>query len=109
VVAAILAPLNQLVGLINAPLRDFVGLIDARIEQLGGEAAEPPVRDSGPVEGDGGNREVPPATGEAAPDAPAAEGEAEAQAEDEPVAEDEAEPDHEPEPAETTEETPEEE
>src|ERR687895_1073092 len=41
VIGAILAPLHQLVGLVNAPLRDFVGLIDARIEQLGGEAAEP--------------------------------------------------------------------
>jgi large subunit ribosomal protein L10 len=67
VIGAILAPLTQLVGLVNAPLRDFVGLIDARIEQLGGEAAaEPPVRDSGPVEGARGNREVPPATEEAA-------------------------------------------
>ena len=90
VVAAILAPLNQLVGLINAPLRDFVGLIDARIEQLGGEAAEPAVRDSGPGEGARGNGEVPPATEEA-------------EAAAEPVAE------AEPEPTETTEGTTEEE
>ena len=46
VIGAILAPLHQLVGLVNAPLRDFVGLIDARIEQLGGEAAEPPEAES---------------------------------------------------------------
>ena len=84
VIGAIVAPLMQLVGLVNAPLRDFVGLIDARIEQLGGEgAAEPPVRDSGPVEGDGENREVPPATEEAAaPETPA-----ESAAEEQPAAE----------------------
>jgi large subunit ribosomal protein L10 len=70
VIGAILGPLNGLLGLVNAPLRDFVGLIDARIEQLGGEgAAKPPVRDSGPGEGARGNRDVPPATEEAASDA----------------------------------------
>jgi large subunit ribosomal protein L10 len=40
VLAAIVAPLNAIVGLINAPLQNLVGLIDARIEQLGGEEAE---------------------------------------------------------------------
>ena len=54
VIGAVVAPLMQLVGLVNAPLRDFVGLVDARIEQLGG-AGEPE-----------GDREVPPATDEAA-------------------------------------------
>jgi len=42
--AAIIAPLNAVVALINTPLQDFAGLIDARIEQLGGAddaAAEP--------------------------------------------------------------------
>src|SRR5215218_2012707 len=40
--AAILAPLNAVVALINTPLQDFVGLIDARIEQLGGAADAAP-------------------------------------------------------------------
>ncbi|HEX5468026.1 MAG TPA: 50S ribosomal protein L10 [Gaiellaceae bacterium] len=40
VLAAIVAPLNAIVGLINAPLQNLVGLIDARMEQLGGEEAE---------------------------------------------------------------------
>lgn len=34
VLAAVIAPLNALVGLVAAPLRDFAGLVDARIEQL---------------------------------------------------------------------------
>ena len=34
VLAAIIGPLTQLVGLLNAPLQDLFGLIDARIEQL---------------------------------------------------------------------------
>jgi large subunit ribosomal protein L10 len=81
VIGAILAPLHQLVGLVNAPLRDFVGLIDARIEQLGGApAAEPPVRDSGPGEGARGNREVPPATEEAAAEPTVEEPEAQPEA-----------------------------
>jgi large subunit ribosomal protein L10 len=41
VLGAIVAPLTALAGLLNAPLQNFVGLIDARIEQLGGEEAEP--------------------------------------------------------------------
>jgi large subunit ribosomal protein L10 len=56
VLGAITGPLYAVVGLFNAPLQNLVGLIDARIEQLGGEApaAEPPVRESGPGEGDSG-------------------------------------------------------
>jgi large subunit ribosomal protein L10 len=34
VLAAIIAPLTQLVALVNTPLQDLFGLIDARIEQL---------------------------------------------------------------------------
>ena len=39
VLAAIIAPLNNLLALVNAPLQGLYGLIDARIEQL--EAAAP--------------------------------------------------------------------
>jgi large subunit ribosomal protein L10 len=46
VLAAVIAPLNAILGLVNAPLQNLYGLIDARIEQLGGEeeaaAPEPP-------------------------------------------------------------------
>ena len=40
VLAAIIAPLTQLVALLNTPLQDLYGLIDARIEQLGGDTSE---------------------------------------------------------------------
>jgi large subunit ribosomal protein L10 len=40
VLAAIIAPLNAIAGLINAPLQNLVGLIDARIDQLGGAESE---------------------------------------------------------------------
>lgn len=43
--AAVIGPLNAIVGLFTAPVRDFVGVIDARIRQLeeqgGTEAAAP--------------------------------------------------------------------
>jgi large subunit ribosomal protein L10 len=44
VLAAVIAPLNAILGLVNAPLQNLYGLLDARIEQLGGEeeAAAPP-------------------------------------------------------------------
>jgi large subunit ribosomal protein L10 len=42
VLAAIVAPLTSLAGLLNAPLQNLVGLIDARIEQLGGEEEAAP-------------------------------------------------------------------
>lgn len=64
-VGVIVAPLSQLAALLNAPLQNLVGLIDARIEQLGGADAAPD-------------------------DAPAAEGETQAEAEPE-VAEPEVE------------------
>jgi large subunit ribosomal protein L10 len=41
VLAAIIAPLTQLVALVTTPLQDLYGLIDARIEQLGGSTEEP--------------------------------------------------------------------
>jgi large subunit ribosomal protein L10 len=40
VLAAIVAPLNAIAGLINAPLQNLVGLIDARIDQLGGAESD---------------------------------------------------------------------
>ena len=39
VLAAIVGPLNEIVGLFAAPLQNLVGLFDARVEQL--QAAEP--------------------------------------------------------------------
>jgi large subunit ribosomal protein L10 len=53
VLAAIIAPITALAGLLNAPLQNLVGLIDARIEQLGGEESEPeaePEPEAAPVE-----------------------------------------------------------
>jgi len=41
VLAAVIAPLHAIAGLVNAPLQSLYGLIEARIEQLGGEAAAP--------------------------------------------------------------------
>ena len=47
VLAAIIAPITAIAGLVNAPLQNLYGLLDARIEQLGGaedapaSAAEP--------------------------------------------------------------------
>jgi large subunit ribosomal protein L10 len=43
VLAAIIAPITAIAGLVNAPLQNLYGLLDARIEQLGGaeEAAAP--------------------------------------------------------------------
>ena len=43
VLAAIIAPLTAIVGLVNAPLQNLYGLIDARIEQLGGAEEAPAV------------------------------------------------------------------
>jgi len=41
VLAAIVAPLTAIMGLLTAPLQNLHGLIDARIEQLGGAEAAP--------------------------------------------------------------------
>ena len=41
VLAAIIAPITAIAGLVNAPLQNLYGLIDARIEQLGGADAAP--------------------------------------------------------------------
>jgi large subunit ribosomal protein L10 len=67
VLAAIIAPVTALAGLVNAPLQNLVGLIDARIDQLGGaEAVE-----ASPVEGEESGTEAPveePAAEAEAPD-----------------------------------------
>jgi large subunit ribosomal protein L10 len=39
VLAAIIAPVTALLGLVSAPVQNLIGLIDARIEQLGGASA----------------------------------------------------------------------
>jgi large subunit ribosomal protein L10 len=41
VIGAVIAPLNELLALVNAPLQNLYGLLDGRIEQLGGEGAAP--------------------------------------------------------------------
>ena len=59
VLAAIIAPLTAIAGLISAPLQNLHGLLDARIEQLGGaeeapiaeeQASEEPVAEAAPEE-----------------------------------------------------------
>jgi large subunit ribosomal protein L10 len=61
VLAAIIAPLTAIAGLVSAPLQNLHGLIDARIEQLGGadeaaapaaeeQASEEPVAEAAPEE-----------------------------------------------------------
>ena len=83
-VGALAGSLTTVVGLFAAPMRDLVGVIDARIKQLEEEgAAEPPVRDSGPVEGVSGEPGGSPGDREPAAEAstaeePKAEAEAEA-------------------------------
>ena len=50
VIGAVIAPLNNLLALVNAPLQNLYGLIDARIEQLQSEGAgTEPVSDTGAV------------------------------------------------------------
>jgi large subunit ribosomal protein L10 len=50
VLAAIIAPLSSLIGLVSAPLQNLYGLLDARIEQLGG--AEPQAEATADTEAD---------------------------------------------------------
>jgi large subunit ribosomal protein L10 len=71
VLAAIIAPLTAIAGLVNAPLQNLYGLLDARIEQLGGaeEAPAPAVEEQA-------SEEKP----EAVPEAPSAEGDEPTQA-----------------------------
>ena len=68
VLAAIIAPITAIAGLVNAPLQNLYGLLDARIEQLGG-AEEAPAEEQASEE-----------TPEPAPEEPTAEGDEPTQA-----------------------------
>ena len=68
VLAAIIAPITAIAGLVDAPLQNLYGLLDARIEQLGG-AEEAPAEEQASEE-----------TPEPAPEEPTAEAEEPAQA-----------------------------
>jgi large subunit ribosomal protein L10 len=96
-VGAIVSPLTTVVALLVAPVRDLVGLIDARIEQLQEQG------DTSAAEGASGSepQSSPEATEEAA-----AQVEPEAEATAEPEASAEAEASAEPEPTEATTEEP---
>jgi large subunit ribosomal protein L10 len=50
VLAAIIAPLTAIAGLVNAPLQNLYGLLEARIEQLGGAEAEAATPEPAPEE-----------------------------------------------------------
>ena len=63
VLAAIIAPLTAIAGLISAPLQNLHGLLDARIEQLGGAEEAPIAEEQAPEE----------PVAEAAPEEPTAE------------------------------------
>jgi large subunit ribosomal protein L10 len=82
VLAAIIAPVTALLGLVSAPVQNLIGLIDARIEQLGGASAadETAPAEASPTESDGPGPEA-----EASPGGSTAEpapAEPDAQAED---------------------------
>jgi large subunit ribosomal protein L10 len=90
IVAAVVGPLNAIVGLFTAPLRDVVGIVDARIRQLEEQGEGVPAEPEAPAEE--APAEEPEASAE--PES-AAEPEAEAPAE-EPAAEAEPETTEEP-------------
>jgi large subunit ribosomal protein L10 len=96
-VGAIISPLTTVVALLVAPVRDLVGLIDARIEQLQEQG------DTSAAEGASGSE---PQSSPEATEEPAAQAEPEAEATAEPEASAEAEASPEPEPADATTEEP---
>jgi large subunit ribosomal protein L10 len=49
VLAAIIAPITAIAGLVNAPLQNLYGLLDARIEQLVGAAEAPATAEAEPA------------------------------------------------------------
>jgi large subunit ribosomal protein L10 len=72
VIGAVIAPLNNLLALVNAPLQDLYGLIDARIEQLqsegdSGGAPAPEAEAATPEPGEAPAEETAEAEAEAAP------------------------------------------
>ena len=78
VLAAIIAPLTAIMGLVTAPLQSLHGLIDARIEQLGGEGATEAPAAEEPAEAPAAAAEEAPAEEPTAADEPQGEVEAEA-------------------------------
>jgi large subunit ribosomal protein L10 len=90
VVGAIIAPLNNLLALINAPLQNLYGLIDARIEQLqagGDESGDAPAAEASTPE----PGEAPAEETAEAEEAPTTETETETESESEPETTQEAE------------------
>jgi large subunit ribosomal protein L10 len=71
VLAAIIAPITAIAGLVNAPLQNLYGLLDARIEQLGGAEEAPAAEEQAPEQT---------VAEEPAPEEPAAEAEEPTQA-----------------------------
>ena len=72
VLAAIIAPVTALLGLVSAPVQNLIGLIDARIEQLGGASAaeETTPAEASVVVSDGPGPEADASPGESATDEP---------------------------------------
>ncbi|MGZ8716119.1 MAG: 50S ribosomal protein L10 [Gaiellaceae bacterium] len=80
VLAAIIAPVTALLGLVTAPVQNLYGLIDARIEQLGGagvQEAEPVSPEESAAEQPAGDTEEP--AQDIVPDSPQPEAAAESQ------------------------------
>ncbi len=71
VLAAIIAPLTSMLGLVNAPLQSVVGLIDGRIDQLTARGDAAAAAEPGP-------EQAPEEPAEAADEEPVEAGEAEA-------------------------------
>jgi large subunit ribosomal protein L10 len=71
VLAAIIAPVTAIAGLVNAPLQNLYGLLDARIDQLGGAEEAPAAEEQASEE---------PVAEEPAPEEPTAEAEEPTQA-----------------------------
>jgi large subunit ribosomal protein L10 len=80
VLAAIIAPLTAIAGLISAPLQNLHGLLDARIEQLGGAEEAPAVEEQVSEEPAAEEQASEEPAAEAAPEEPTAEGDEPTQA-----------------------------
>jgi len=80
VLAAIIAPLTAIAGLVNAPLQNLYGLLDARIEQLGGAEEAPAVAEQASEEPAAEEQASEEPAAEAAPEEPTAEGDEPTQA-----------------------------
>ena len=80
VLAAIIAPLTAIAGLVNAPLQNLYGLLDARIEQLGGAEEAPAVEAQASEEPAAEEQASEEPAAEAAPEEPTAQGDEPTQA-----------------------------